>query len=74
MYICTDCGAVFETAKIEKENHPYGMGYATEEYCVCPSCGSTNFSEAEKCELCGEYCAELNEGLCESCYEVDYGE
>lgn len=73
MYICNDCKAVFETADTEQQNHPYGMGYAVEKYCVCPYCGSTNFSEAYKCLFCGEYVAELDDGMCAVCQGDVYG-
>ena len=68
MYICEDCGEVFEDAKTIEEHHPYGMTYATELWAVCPHCESTNFDEAKQCERCGELVAELHDGLCDICY------
>lgn len=57
MLICRDCGAVFTEDELETEyeNHPYGDGYATEEFSVCPSCGECGVEEAVKCDQCGEY-------------------
>ena len=69
MYICNDCGAVFEEPKIIEEHHPYGMGYATEYWAVCSCCGDTDIQEAEECCRCGEYVAELHEGMCDICYD-----
>lgn len=71
MYICNDCEEVFEEPKHIEEHHPYGMGYATETFAVCPCCGG-DFQEAEECSRCGEYVAELQDGLCEICYSEMY--
>ena len=68
MYICQECGAVFEEPKIFLEQHPYGLGYAEERWVVCPRCSNADFDDAEMCDGCGEYFAELEEGLCEECY------
>ena len=68
MYICNNCGETFEDCKIIVEHHPYGMTSATEYWSVCPHCESTDFAEAKKCERCGEYVAELEDGLCDVCY------
>jgi hypothetical protein len=73
MYICNNCESVFETPDVHKEHHPYGMTSATEYWSVCPHCGETDFDEAKKCERCGEYVAELDEGLCDCCYGDVYG-
>ncbi len=74
MYICENCGAVFEDCKIIEEHHPYGMTSATEYWSACPVCGYTDIEEAKKCELCGEYYEELKDGLCDCCYGDEYGE
>lgn len=68
MYICNDCEQIFEDCKIIEEHHPYGMGYATEIWAVCPHCESTNIDEAVKCERCGTFVGELDGGLCDCCY------
>lgn len=67
MYICNECGAVFDDPKTYYEHHPYGMGYAEEKWLVCPYCYG-DFQEAEQCEECGEYVAELEDGLCDICH------
>ena len=72
MYICNNCEEVFDEPKIIEEHHPYGMGYATEEFYVCPHCEDTDIQEAEQCTRCGEYVAEAEEGLCEFCYDDLY--
>lgn len=73
MFICNECGEIFDEPKIVRETHgldcpPY------EEIAVCPCCEDTDFCEAKKCERCGEYFAELDEGLCDVCYGDMYGE
>lgn len=68
MFFCNNCGATFETAKTIEEHHPYGMSYVTEHWAVCPHCEDTDIQEAERCERCGEYVAQLDDGLCDICY------
>lgn len=78
MLICTDCGAVFTEDELEtiQEPHPYGMGYAVEEFSVCPNCGECGVEEAVRCSHCGEYgCADnftcyevTDQYLCDICY------
>ncbi len=58
MYICLDCGCVFEKAKPYREPHgevTYG----------CPKCDGFDYTEADRCE-CGEY-KEKSEWLCFEC-------
>ena len=75
MYICTDCGKVFEDWEVEREDSTYG-----EEHCglgapitrfmridtEC-SCGG-EIVKAKECERCGEFTAEYND-LCLNCYD-----
>lgn len=74
MFICNNCGEVFETPDTYEEHHPYGMGTAAERWAVCPHCEDTDFVEAKQCERCGELVAELQDGLCDVCYGDVYGE
>lgn len=73
MYICNNCGEVFETPATHEEHHPYGMTSVTEYWAVCPRCREADFDEAKQCERCGEYVAELHEGLCDICDGEMYG-
>ena len=73
MYICYECGALFDTPDTYVERHPYGMGYATERWSMCPCCESNDYGTAQECKECGEYVAELEDGLCEECWEEKYG-
>jgi len=57
MFICENCGAVFE--------EPI-KGYE-EEKDSCPNCGDWGFKEAKKCIACGE--PSLDE-LCEDCVNL----
>ena len=72
MFICENCEKVFEEAKTIYESHPYGMGYAREEFSVCPYCEATEIVKAKECEHCGEFVAETTDGLCDICYEDMY--
>ena len=74
MFICNDCGAVFDECKSVGEQHPYGMGFATEYWSVCPYCGENDIDEAKQCKRCGEHFAELEDGLCDLCWDEMYGE
>lgn len=68
MYICRDCGEIFSEPETYTENHPYGMGYASETFGCCPCCGG-DYEEAVKCADCEEYFLQddLNNGMCEYC-------
>lgn len=74
MFVCYDCGALFEEPKIWTETHgldtpPY------ESYAGCPSCGGA-FTGTHKCNECGEWIVgeyvQVISGprICESCYSV----
>ena len=67
MYICEVCGEVFTEPNVIEERHPYGDGYATEDWYACPCCESTDIVEAKKCAGCGEWFAELEDDFCEDC-------
>lgn len=72
MYICEECGQTFEEPKIIEEHHPYGMGYAVETFAVCPNCGEAGIEKMKQCSRCGEYVAELKNGLCDIWYSDMY--
>ena len=53
MYICLDCGCIFENPRKYVETHgldspPY------EEWSGCPSCGGV-YTEARKCDGCEKW-------------------
>lgn len=69
MFICTDCGLVFEEVGSYSENHAsYGDAPAVEEWSCCPCCEGC-FEEAEQCKICGEFFLQKNVhgGVCNSC-------
>ena len=58
MYVCVDCGAVLDADEIGSVMQWDGEGalggwHSMEDY--CPSCGSDNIEEAERCTECDEY-------------------
>lgn len=72
-YRCLDCGHIFEEGEqaVWEEHHPYGMGYATENFSGCPICKG-DFEETKQCTICGgEFLEdELNGGcVCDECIE-----
>ena len=72
-YKCLECGHIFEEGEQARweEHHPYGMGYAAEEFSGCPICNG-DFEETKQCEICGgEFLEdELNGGcVCDECIE-----
>ena len=73
MYICKDCGELFETPVITKDDpSPAGVslpsGYY--EFESCPHCDSFDIEEAQECKSCGEWFD--GEGLCDNCREELY--
>ena len=72
-YKCLDCGHIFEEGEqaIWEEHHPYGMGYAEEEFSGCPICAG-DYEETKQCKICGGEFLEdelLGGCICEDCVE-----
>lgn len=55
MYRCNNCNCDFEQLKVTSEYHPYGNGYASEQYLVCPHCESDDYERLQYCSECDEY-------------------
>lgn len=70
MFICNECGHIFDEPGTWNEYHPYGEGYVAESWSGCPHCHE-GYSEAVECECCGEYFAkeEMHNGMCEECFD-----
>ena len=73
MQICLECGKVFEDDEIAhwQESRGEFWGFpCSETVSGCPECGG-DYEEAVECDRCGEWFSEdeLNEGLCECCYD-----
>ena len=71
MYVCNDCGYVFENFDIIEENRGEYWGVScTETIYACPNCKGS-FSEAKQCKKCGYFEADNNlyEGICLKCIE-----
>lgn len=69
MYICEECGHIFEDPERYEDHHPYGDTYAVERWSLCPKCGQTGYEEAYECTYCGKWTSYLDDGLCYECYE-----
>lgn len=74
MYVCVDCGLIFEQPKDYVETHnldtpPY------EEWSGCPKCAGY-YTEAFSCDYCGEWIDDVyiktddDRRYCLNCYTV----
>lgn len=79
MFICLDCGRLFEEAVAYTETHGFTDGLY-ETWNGCPRCGGA-FVETRCCDNCGEYIVNQyikttsGELICDNCYvEKDISE
>ena len=69
MFICKDCGSVFECPDYTEENVGEYWGQpAFQAIDLCPYCHCDEFEEARKCEICGEWKPE-DDMECDVCYD-----
>jgi len=63
LYKCYHCNANFD----RKDNTELKQD-------LCPGCGSTDYVDAFKCEICGRYHfpSEIYKGICYECAEKEY--
>lgn len=72
MFVCLDCGHLFEEPHRWEERHGFQHG-PFEKWSGCPKCGEP-FATTYKCECCGDWITgayiKLNSGerICENCY------
>ena len=77
MFICLDCGHMFDKPKMYTETH--GLPYPPyETWGGCPKCGGV-YDFAKECDVCGrcfdgEY-VRIVDGtiVCSNCYEIEEG-
>ena len=70
MFLCMDCGAVFEEPNEVYDVWLEHFGYPCRKmYDSCPKCYSDNIVKAKRCGICGEYleASKLEEGFCPQC-------
>ena len=79
MFVCTECGEVFDEPYYWKEGHGFDYG-PFEQWSGCPYCGGS-YAEAYKCDCCDEWITgcyvklKNGERICEECYTTyDLGE
>ena len=72
MYICPNCGAVFETPRGITIRHTSLSGRTHEDLTVCPVCDDDTYEPATRCSTCDAYISETQArfGLCADC-EID---
>ena len=73
MYKCIECDTVFEEGEeaVWRESRGEYWGVPCfEEETGCPKCKG-DYAEAVRCKRCEKWCFEdeLNDGLCECCYD-----
>lgn len=62
-YFCENCGCQFDEDEID-----FIIEDEDRKVECCPQCRVDGyFREMEKCEYCGEYAPELEDGFCEEC-------
>ena len=72
MFVCIECGAIFENPKEWQETHGLDSG-PYEGFSSCPYCGG-NYTEAFRCDTCGDWITDGyikigNDRYCQDCYE-----
>lgn len=66
MYKC-QCGMMFDSPEYEKDFSSEYFGRQVTHYTgVCPNCGSDEFEEMDKCDVCGEWIDPGTE-MCDCC-------
>ena len=72
MWICNDCGEMFQEPKKVYENQGEFWGApAWEAFGACPFCESTDIDEMKRCKRCGEW---IESGdLCDCCEDDLFG-
>ena len=69
MYVCDECGEVFDSPVIEHDDpSPPGVGLPSGayKYYYCPNCGSDHIKDGEECKACGEWHI-TGRALCGAC-------
>lgn len=70
MYICNRCSQTFGSLDKVYDFSSEAWGRTVDHYkSVCPNCGSDDYDEMDKCEICGEYIPP-GEGICENCHDL----
>lgn len=63
------CGTMFDSPDYAEDFSSEYFGRRVTHYMgVCPSCGSDDYDEMDKCEICGEW-IDPGEEVCECCKE-----
>jgi hypothetical protein len=73
LFVCLECGYVFEDPIIWEELYPYGEGYAGKKMSGCPSCYGA-YTKAYRCDCCDEWIVDdyikiEDKRYCQECYQ-----
>ena len=67
MYICMNCQTMFDSPdEVEDFTSEFWGARVRHMTSVCPNCGSDDFEEMDKCEVCGEW-IDPGDELCDNC-------
>lgn len=69
MFICTDCGRLYDEMPVHTEHHDDYYSELVNSDCCCGGM----IDEAKRCKVCGEYVTEddIVEGVCEDCLHLE---
>ena len=76
MYICKECGDIFDAPAVEYNERLEHFGIPCVEEVVVSPCCKADYKEAKKCVVCEEYIigkyVSVIDGqkICENCYSV----
>ena len=74
MWVCTNCGHIFEEPDRWEERHGFDYG-PFEKFSGCPECGEP-YVEAHKCDECDKFIVTKyiktasGQRICENCYNT----
>lgn len=67
MFVCLECGHIFEEGEEARWVEKHGLDTPPyEEWSGCPICKG-GYEEIEPCKMCGGYNQDLKNGYCEKC-------
>ena len=70
MYLCANCGRMFDSPdEVEDFTSEYWGATVRHYTTVCPNCGSDDFDEMDKCQVCGNDIPP-GEKICENCHDL----
>ena len=76
MFVCVECGHVFDEDEVDTWEERHGLDYGPyEPWSGCPSCNG-GYVEAHRCNCCDEWITgryvklDNGERFCENCFSI----